>query len=239
MSINKNKTEYLVWGIFFAVGMLFLIIGTVISIEKFNYDDIVETKGVISDITVKGSGDNTTHTVTVKYYVDGMECQSILGSYSSSYRVGKTIEMYYHEDNIYDIGTKSSDKLFLLFPGFGLLFALIGGIGLYVLLSKKSRHRKLIENGRLIQADYIETTFNRSYTVNGRHPYIIICKWISDEDGMERTFESQNLWDDPQEIIESRGIVTFPVYLNTKNPKKYYLDIREIEEIYEDTYARY
>ena len=64
-----------------------------------------------------------------------------------------------------------------MFPGFGLIFVMIGGSGILVKIQKKRFEKKLKETGEIIYANYIETVVNTSYRVNGKHPYNIICEW--------------------------------------------------------------
>ena len=88
----------------------------------------------------------------------------------------------------------------------------------------------MLETGDKIYADFKEVTINYSYSVNTRHPYIIICTGKDSVTGEVRTFKSENLWDNPEYIIKERNITTFPVYIDINNRKKYYLSLEEIEK---------
>lgn len=224
--MKKNKIENLIWILFFGIGLIFLIIGIIICINVFNYKDKIDTTGVITDITYYSDRDgDRNYNVYVKYEVNGIEYESQLNGYSSNFYEGKEIEIYYEKDNPRKIGVKSIDLIFLMFPGFGIIFSCIGGIGLFVRFKKKNIEKLLRETGSRIDANYIETVINPSYTINGQHPYNIICEWNNPMDNKKYIFRSKNIWVNPESIIEDRNITTFPVYIDMNNKKKYVIDI--------------
>ena len=119
---------------------------------------------------------------------------------------------------------------FLMFPGIGVLFAGIGGAGLFVKWRKKKREEKLREDGDVIYGDYVETRLNTSYSVNNRHPYNIICEWYNVEDGKTYIFKSNNMWMNPENKIEEQNITTFPIYIDLEDKKNYMVDIDSLTE---------
>lgn len=218
-------TEYLMWGIFVTIGSVFFIIGILICIGNLNYENTTQTVGVISEIKTRTDSDGDIYRrVYVKYEADGTEYETELDGYSSSYYEGKEIEIYYDNDNPYDVGVKSFDYLLLIFPGMGLIFLLIGGIGLGVKINGRISGNKLKQFGQKVYANYSTTILNRSYTVNGRHPYNIICEWNSPEDGKKYILKSKNIWFNPENIIAEKNITMFAVYMNPENRKKYLID---------------
>ncbi len=214
--MKENKLENLIWIIFASMGAIFVIIGLVIFSNVFNYTNKVDTVGTITEISsYRNTNHNRNHEVYVSYTVEGKEYESILNSYSSSFYEGKEIEIYYDKDNPSKIGVKSLDLLFLIFPGIGLIFIIIGGTGILVKINKKRLD--------------IETVLNTSYRVNGRHPYNIICEWNNPLDGNKYIFKSKNIWINPENIIEEKNIQQFPVYIDN-NKKKYTIDIEILTE---------
>ena len=117
------------------------------------------------------------------------------------------------------------DFIFLMFPGFGLIFLSIGGTGLLLKNRNKKLEKSLKENGDVIYADYVETIVNSSYRVNGRHPYRIICEWNNPLDSKKYIFKSKNIWINPENTIIERNIKQFPVYINRNDIKNYFVDI--------------
>lgn len=229
--MKVNKVENLVWIIFTIIGAIFFIVGVGICLNVLNKEDKVETVGVITEMAPYRSGNSdTSYHVWVAYQVEGKEYESKLNGYSSDFYKGKEIEIYYEKNNPSKIGVKSLDLLVLIFPGMGFLFMTIGGIGIFVKLNKKRRKEQLKEKGELIYANYTETILNRAYTVNGRNPYNIICEWNNPSDSKKYLFRSENIWINPEDIIQERNIKTFPVYINPNKIEHYFIDVGEIEQ---------
>ena len=230
--MNKNKLENWVWIIFFIIGIVFVIIGLIISTKNiFNYENKVATTGIITQISLyRNHSGNRSYQVNVLYNVEGKEYESILNGYVSSFYKGKEIDIYYDKDNPSKISSKSLDLVFLIFPGIGLIFVTIGGIGILVKTKKKKLKNKLKENGELIYANYIETVLNSSYSSNGIHPYNIICEWNNPQDGKKYVFKSENIWINPKTLLEEKNIKTLPVYINLENISQYFVDIDSLVE---------
>lgn len=229
--MKTNKIENLIWIFICGIGLIFLIIGIVISVNLFNYENTVETTGVITEIaSYRDSDGDKNYDVYVSYEVNGQQYESEMNSYSSSFYEGKEIEIYYDKDNPNKIGMKSLDFIFLIFPGIGLLFFSIGGIALLIKANKKKMEKNLKVYGERIEANYVETLLNTSYSVNGRNPYYIVCEWNNPEDEKLYIFKSGNIWTNPEKIIKEKDIKTFPVYLDKINKKKYVVDIDAITD---------
>ena len=107
----------------------------------------------------------------------------------------------------------------------GLIFSLIGGIGLYVIFHGKKRREVLKQTGTRISADYVETIINRNVHIQYRHPYNIICEWNNPADGKKYIFKSGNIWFNPENIIKESCISKFDVYYDENNIKNYTVDI--------------
>ena len=223
--MKESKLENLIWIVFTIIGITFTIIGLVVSVNVFNYTNKVDTIGVITEISSYKNADNERkREVYVSYTVEGKKYESIINVYFSSFYKGKEVKIYYDKDNPNKIGMKSGDLIFLIFPGMGLIFLIIGGTGILVKINKKRLERRLKENGYLIYADYSETVLNASYYVNGRTPYTIICVWNNPSDNKKYIFKSKNIWINPKEIIEEKNIKQFPIYIDNNNIKKYVID---------------
>lgn len=128
MSMKKmDRVENLIWIIFSILGSVFLVIGLGVCSNIFNKDNKVETIGTISNMySYRNSDGDTNYNVFVTYIVDGVEYESRLNGYSSNFYEGKRIKIYYDKNNPNKIGSESLDLLFLLFPGIGFIFAMIG-----------------------------------------------------------------------------------------------------------------
>ena len=224
--MKENKVENLIWIIFAIIGAILVVIGFILFGSVFNNNNKIETTGIISEISSSRDSDNNrNHKVYVSYVAEGNEYESTLNGYSSSFYEGKKINIYYDKNNPNKIGMKSLDFIFLMFPGFGLIFLSIGGTGLLLKNRNKKLEKSLKENGDVIYADYVETIVNSSYRVNGRHPYRIICELNNPLDSKKYIFKSKNIWINPENTIIERNIKQFPVYINRNYIKKYFVDI--------------
>ena len=230
--MKENKLENLIWIIFSSIGAIFMIIGVILVVNMFNYENKVDTVGTITEISSYYNNDENDrdYKVYVSYIADGKEYKSQLNSYSSSFYEGKEIDIYYDKDNPSKIGVKSFDLIFLIFPGIGLLFFIIGLTGILIRMSKKKLEKRLKENGKLIYANYNETVLNTSYRINRRYPYNIICEWNNPSDNKKYIFKSKNIWINPEKIIIEKNIEQFPVYIDNNNMKKYFIDVDILTE---------
>ena len=224
--MKYNKAEKLIWVIFTIIGVAFIMIGSIVCASVFGYQGKVDTEGTITQIdTYTGNRGSRYYDVMVAYRVDGKDYESKLNGYSSSFYEGKKIDIYYDEENPRMIGIKNLDLLYLIFPGVGSIFAIIGVSGLIVLRRKAITEKKIRKNGEMVYAQYVETIYNRMYTVNRKHPYNIVCEWINPEDGKRYRLKSKNIWFNPENIIREKDVKNFAVYYDPKNLKKYVIDV--------------
>ncbi len=229
--IKKLDNLNFFFSIFLTVGIIFTFIGIAEFVSSHNEaNNRVTTTATITDIIPYINNDNKrSYDVYVEYEVNKNKYNEKLGFYSSNYYIGKEIEIYYYKDNIRKIGTKAGDiMLALIFSLIGIPFALIGAIGLLYGPAKKKKERKLQKTGIRINANYTETYLNTTVRINGLHPYKIICKGINPITNQECIFKSKNIYKNPEEIIAIKRITTFPVYIDAKNNKKYFVDISSI-----------
>ena len=220
--MNGEKTLKFLWGTFTTIGAIIVIIGLIVFFCIYNnYKNKVDTLGIIT---------NTGGRTTVSYNVEGEEHESSFSGYSSSFHLGDEIEIYYDKEDVNKIGSKSLDLLYLILPGIGSVFLLIGVIGLGVLSHKKNKEKDLRENGELVYATYLETIINRNVMVNGRNPYNVIVQWNNPEDGKKYLLKSKNIYFNPERLIEERNIKMFPVYINPNKKKQYFIDVDILKE---------
>jgi len=66
-----------------------------INLEK----DYIKTTGVITEIDINGSGDDTEYHVFVEYKIEGKRYNEELGTYASSYKVGKELDIRYNPED--------------------------------------------------------------------------------------------------------------------------------------------
>lgn len=219
-----KHVETFVFSFFVAFGMLFMIVGLCLFIPEYSKQQQYQPiTAEITDIRPRGNDD---YTVLVSYTVDEAVYTQPLNMYSSSYYIGKKIDILYSPENPNEITSKNFAAISLIFPGIGFLFAGIGFIGFYVRIRKKNMRRRLTEYGERIYADFAEVSQNLYYSVNGRHPFQVICRWKNPADDQIYTFKSENIWEYPA-FDASQQI---PIYIDTFNLKKYYIALDEISQ---------
>ena len=136
------------------------------------------------------------------------------------YRLGNSAKVYFTMLN----------PVFLIFFILGVTFFSVGFIMIIYERKSNTKHQMLRENGRKIYAAIEKINLNTSLRVNGKHPYIITCKWTDPATGNTYFFKSPNLWFNPHLIIAERNIDTLLVYIDRDNPKNYFDAAEELEK---------
>ena len=126
---------------FTIIGLIFIIVGTVICLKTFDYRDKVETTAEITAFEsyqeyVHGEM-RIRHKTHIIYDVEDRSYTNVVEMYSSSWKVGDEIEIYYDIDNPQDVGSKSTDLVLLVIPCLGLIFLALGSITLLVSRKKQ------------------------------------------------------------------------------------------------------
>lgn len=225
------KTGILILKLIFIVIGLAMTAGAIIvglHNKKF-FRNAEQTTAVITDIeSTRNRRNGVTeynHTVYVTYEVDGVQYNKVrLGYYNSGMYEGKTIKVYYNKDNPGKIKTKGSSMVI------SVILSVVGGVfllvGIILVIVFMPRNKKIKQYGNRYEADIINITVNRNVRVNGRHPYIVDCQVADAFTGVTSLYRSKNIYED----INVYGIVKVPVYVDPKNPSKYYVDIDEAIE---------
>lgn len=214
--------------IFVLIGGGFLFIGLFFGLSGLDFEENArETLGTITKIeTYRDSDDEIRHTAYVSYAANGETYNQSLSYYSSSMYEGKKIKVYYDPGIPSKIQVEGENSFKLIIGIFGGVFVLIGIVVTVYQIKKLIDQKKLIQMGERIYANIVDVTENMSYTVNNRHPYVITCEW-NGPDGIV-VFKSQNIWDDPQPIIDTYNITTMSVYIDRENPKKYFMSLENL-----------
>lgn len=228
----KKIKDYLAGIIFLGVGILLFGIFSIFgAVDNSFKKDAIKTTGVISQIYYNYSAIEESDEVDVIVsFKDslGIEHEGRSNYYSSDMKIGDPIVIYYKENNPNNFRVESS-------PFMNLIFYVVSGIcvGIGILLIiipflKEKKGNKLIKTGVKLTATITNVFLNSSYQVNGRSPYVINASFIYE--GLVYETKSNNLWYDAGFIIDSKGIKELPVYIEPGNPKKNYLDTRELEQ---------
>lgn len=219
-----DKIFNLFFIIFSVVGMIFVVAGIIwmVSSNRFK-QDAVEIRAVISEIDSYRDADGERHhRVYVTYAYGGETFESVrLSEYSSSMYEGKEITLFLNPEKPQNVSTGSTVGG-IVFITMGAIFVLVGIIPLLVMTKKNSRKKKIIAAGYSIYATVESIGYNTSYSVNGQHPYVIYCTYRDDYKDIIYRFKSDNLWTNPEYIIQPGSEIR--IFVNKDDYSKYHVD---------------
>ena len=155
-----------------------------------------------------------------------------IGYYSSTMDEGDPIQLYVQADKPgkpKSVMGLNLTGIILIFMG--VIFSLCGGSILFADALKKNKGKKLLANGRKIYAEVTGGRVCYNYTVNGRHPYKLECKYEDVFSGEVFLYSSGYIWEAPDIYIGSQ----VAVYVNPNNMAEYYVDLDSLQGALGDT----
>lgn len=220
-----KKAKRILVTVFFSITVIMaIIIGIILFIKNSVKNDYKEVPAVVVD-TWNG---NNSYTV-IEYEWENEKYTRKLSVYSSSYYVGKEIDVYINPEK------PGNPEMLLGYNIAIMVLAILGGSFLIVSLCigiffgrKNKKLDKLKITGRRIFAKIESVDLNWNVTIMNRHPFVITCSWHNTADGKVYHFRSQNLWDDPSVAIEQMKIENLPVYIDEKNVRRYAVDVEQL-----------
>ena len=224
---KENGVEKLLGICFFAVGILMIAIAIICAVFSGNTRKTAEkVTGTITGIYSSRGDDSTGNSsITVAYSYNGKQYETGLSEYSSSMWVGKDITLYVNRDNPRKVRTE--ELLFLptlILAIIAVPFLIIGGIFLLLAMKQRKKKEYLMQHGKRIMAEVTGGSRNLNYTVNGRHPWKLECRYEDVFSGEIYLFSSSNVWMDP-ELYIGRQVT---VYVDGDNYRKYYVDVESL-----------
>jgi len=148
-----------------------------------------------------------------------------------AYYIGENVEVLYLSS---DPHTAKINGLFSLW-GVEIILGIIGAVfvliptGMILFEIFQDRKKlKLINQGKRVKSTYEGVELNESLSVNGRHPYRIVSKWLDSESNQLHVFRSENLWFNPTDYIHESEIT---VYIDKLKPESYFVDISFLPKI--------
>ena len=223
--MKGEKLLNLFFGIFALVGIILLISAAIVFIFNKKYiSGAEEINGVIETIeTYRSSGDRN-HRVYVSYVYNGQEYNNVrISFYSSGMYEGKDISLYCDPENPGKVVVKGADIFaVVLLLVMGIIFTCSGIIPMAVFFRRKANQNKVRTSGRVLYAAIDEIGYNKNFTVNGRHPYIIYSSYKDEYRDIVYRFKSGNLWTNPEPVLAVGSMIK--VYVEEGNYKNYYVD---------------
>ncbi|MGN0401279.1 MAG: DUF3592 domain-containing protein [Acetatifactor sp.] len=224
---NGGLVEVIIFAVFAIVGIGLFIGGVFFLKSSLEFKKIAkETTATISEIRTSTDSDGDIHhSVYVTYKVNGDTYKDRpLNFYSSGMYEGKKMTILYDPNNPNRIGS-ASNNIFTtaLLMGMGLIFGSVGAIPLLLRAKKSSKRNRLRENGKVLHAKVVNIDINRSYSVNGRHPYFIICEYQDEYSGKTYRFKSENIWQEV--VLNSMDEQYIDVFVNPGDFSQYTVDV--------------
>ena len=117
--------------LFIVIGFVFAFLGIIKYAFKIKEDGRIYTTAHIIRIDERETGDPEfpiEYTTYVELKVNGEKITTKLNSYSSSFEIGKQIDIYYFENDLQMVYKEGSDVFYIAFALVGVLFAILGTI---------------------------------------------------------------------------------------------------------------
>lgn len=197
------------------------------------------TQGTVVDLqsSRNSDGDMTYKPVVEFSDRNGTRFQFVerIASSPPSFSRGEKVDLIYDPEDPENamIDSFTTRYLFpLVFGGFGLLAALIGG---WLMLSFVRRRRVIAElkqTGLRIQASFTQCYLDTSVKINGRSPYRVAVQATHPATGRLTSFTSDPIWLDLSEVLKDRDV---PVIVDPQDPDDYYVDLSEWVDTDEQT----
>ncbi len=225
---------------FIILGAIAIIIGVILDNSLRDFEKRAElTTATITRIDKETKTVTTTkngkpvkkkvnvYDVYVEYTVDGKTYNSKLGSYNSSMKEGKEIEIFYLPDTPEVIRSKQRNMLPLIIPC--CIGVVITGLGVAVMILSKnvSKPHRLKTEGVRMTAVITKITENKNFNVNGAHPIQIECE-ITDADTDEHFTYTSDYTTEPLNAYEGGSI---DVYVHREKHDMGYVDLDSVKKM--------
>lgn len=230
---KKMGVEKLIAIIFGLIGLVLLVIGIIIAVNRMSFiNNADKVTGIVTDIgysrVKRGNEVRRSGSTEVTYIYEGEEYVKSVSAYSSSIDIGDSIEIYVNRDNPRDIELEPFAFLGVyIVGGIGAVFFLIGmGFLLFSGIAGKKKKRLMTE-GRKVYAEVTGGNVNYNVRINGRHPYKLECRYTDLATGAVYLYSSGNIFFDPEPYI-GRQVA---VYIDRANYSKYVVDTDSLNEL--------
>lgn len=225
--MKKNKTSIMIFSIFAVIGILLIAGAIILFVNGMRFrQSAVSITGEIEDILYSYDSDGEIdHEVFVTYTFEGKTYDMVrISEYSSNMYIGKSITLLCDPENPGNVKIESSIFfVFITLMIMGIISFCIGAVPCIISLKKSHRAKYLLAHGRVLCGTVEHVDLNRSYRVNGRHPFVIYCAWKDEYSDTLYRFKSDNLWTDPSHAFPEGSEID--IYVDRNDFGKYYVDV--------------
>ena len=190
--------------------------------------------GLVVELRASRSDNSTTYSPVVSFTAkDGrqIEFTSSVSSNPPSYSEGESVEIVYNPANPHEANINGFSSLYLGTLILGILGTVFFLVGFLIILSgylKQKKSKYLLVNGKRITTKFNGVQINSSFAVNGRNPFQICSQWLDSTTNELYIFESDNIWFDPTDFVNTKEIT---VMIDPLNPKEYFMDISFLPKV--------
>jgi hypothetical protein len=222
----KNNVLIFFFGIFASVGGCMGVMAGVFGYDTYKTRSTGErTVGVVVEMV--GGSDGAAPIVEFQS-ADGQTHRYTSEVYSSppAFHVGKEVKVWYNPENPENDVVLGHWESWFLPIIFGIFFITFGGIGFGGMLGQLAKIRKrtwLRDHGTPLEVETTGVFLNTSFKVNGRSPWVIQAQWLDKTTNTVYTFESDSIWYDPTDYLETYG-KKVRVLIDPANPKAHWMD---------------
>jgi hypothetical protein len=228
-STLMNNIPLVISVIFGTTGIPCIILGGFLSLNSYHLlKEGVPARGeVIELVGRRGSKGGTTYAPLYEFKATDGKTYTILSSTSSnppSHQVGDQISVLYPKGNPEKAEINAFLDLWLgpIIAGLiGVIFTAIATGMIISHIRKQQLRAWLKQNGQRVPSEFQGVEENMSIRVNRRHPFQIVTTW-KDPVGTVHRFTSDNLWENPTNLLQGRK--TMDVLINPNDPTKYWMD---------------
>lgn len=227
---NTASSMIKIIGLPFAlVGLLLLGLCIFFIYNDSTFDEkyVMVSAEIVDIYSHRDSDGDTDHTVYVSYEYEGELYPNVrLNYYTSSMRIGKSVDVYINPDSPAKLHFKAGMVVYISLGIMGAMFSAVG-FGLLIVAFRGSIKNRLVdrEQGELVYAT-VASMGDANFSVNGARTYRITATW-DDPDGITHDFKSEYLFFDPSGYIKEGEHIR--VYVDPKNYKKYYMCAAELQ----------
>lgn len=222
VNVDLSRVGFILYCSFLGIGIVLLSLAIYFSISDYKEEQLADkTEATISSI----SYDKKDYKAVVKYVVDGNSYEGEIKVSKSDAVSDKKIIKYNKDDP-----SKIIDNNHILFIFIGGAIGLVMIIRSFIYIIPYLLNILMIKNirkkGYYIDAYLDEVYINsKARKILGFYPYRIKLKYVNPADGNILVFDSQDSYADLKQIVEDYNVTTLPVFVDNKNPNKYYVDL--------------
>jgi hypothetical protein len=182
----------------------------------------------------KSEGSSQVQYRPVVRFVTDSGATTIVGQVASSppaYAVGDAVRVYYDPARPAEALIDSYVERWLMPVGFGVMGiagmltrGLLSGGSLWAVLARRRLRRQLEDlrqRGQRVRAKVVDVRQDPGRTVNGRHPWRVLCEWKNPLTQETRRFTSEPLGFDPRPQLAQGHI---DVLVDTADASRYWVD---------------